>query len=177
MRTLYTNAGFISTFISVRLQNCVICTVDGCFSVQDHQKSSIRFCTMYKRNVQIPIPFQASSTYFPALPSLCTDSPSATHGHQAGTVPAVGGVNYRLCAKRKPSPGGKVARKAGRKRNSGDNLLRGIGKDLLTGYVFLSLFLRTVSNVTARIPLQSKIASSPRFLPASPRGKRERLRR
>ena len=96
MRTLYTNAGFISTFISVRLQNCVICTVDGCFSVQDHQKSSIRFCTMYKRNVQIPIPFQASSTYFPALPSLCTDSPSATHGHQAGTVPAVGGVNYRL---------------------------------------------------------------------------------
>ena len=90
-----------------------------------------------------------------------------------------------------------MAREAGRKRNSGDNLLRGIGKDLLTGYVFLSLFLRTVSNVTARIPLQSKIASSNRFLPAMncgalatgkrlilircaehhPRGKRERLRR
>ena len=92
---------------------------------------------------------------------------------------------------------GKVAREVGRKRNSGDNLLRGIGKDLLTGYVFLSLFLRTVSNITARIPLQSKIASSNRFLPAMncgalatgkrlilircaehhPRGKREQLRR
>ena len=86
-------------------------------------------------------------------------------------------INYRLCAKREPSPGGKVAREAGRKRNSGDNPNRGTGKDLLVAYVFLSLFLRTVSNVTARIPLQSKIASSNRFLPASPGGKRERLRR
>ena len=31
---------------------------------------------------------------------------------------------------RNPSPGEKVAREAGRKRNSGDNLMGGTGKDL-----------------------------------------------
>ena len=40
-------------FISVRMQNCVICAVDGCFSVQDSQIISVNFCTMYKRNMQI----------------------------------------------------------------------------------------------------------------------------
>ena len=38
-------------FISVKMQNCVICTVDGCFSVQDLQKIRLSFCKMYKRNM------------------------------------------------------------------------------------------------------------------------------
>ena len=53
-----------------------------------------------------------------------------------------------------------MAREAGRKRNSGDNLLCGMGKDLLTGHVFLSLFLRTVSKISARIPLQSALRAA-----------------
>ena len=69
-------------------------------------------------------------------------------------------LNYRLCAKRKPSPGGKVAREAGRKRNSGDNPNLGTGKDLLAAYVFLSLFCGTMSKVFARIPLQSALRAA-----------------
>ena len=43
----------------------------------------------------------------------------------------------------------------GREWNAGDNLNCGTGEDLLMGYILLSLFLRTVSNITARIPLPS----------------------
>ena len=53
-----------------------------------------------------------------------------------------------------PSPGEKVARlQPGRKWNSGDNLLCGTAKDLLKLYVLLSLFPRSASNLSARIPL------------------------
>ena len=67
-------------------------------------------------------------------------------------------VNDRLYAKHKPSPGGKVARVAGRKRNSGDNLQCGTGKDLLICFVWPSLFLRTSFSISARIPLQPQCA-------------------
>ena len=43
----------------------------------------------------------------------------------------------------------------GREWNAGDNLNCGTGEGLLSGYILLSLFLRTVSNITARIPLPS----------------------
>jgi len=67
-----------------------------------------------------------------------------------------GKVNDRLCAKRNPSPGEKVAREAGQKRNSGDNPICGTSADLLMRNVLLRLFPRTKSNISARIPLQSK---------------------
>ncbi len=37
----------------------------------------------------------------------------------------------------------------------------GTGKGLLKGYVLLSLFLRTVSNFSARIPLPTRFAGHP----------------
>ena len=44
----------------------------------------------------------------------------------------------------------------GREWNAGDGLMRGTGKDLLKTYVFLSLFLRIRTNVSARIPLPTR---------------------
>ena len=38
--------------IFVRLQNCVNCAVDDCFSVQDLQIISVNFCTMHNQNLQ-----------------------------------------------------------------------------------------------------------------------------
>ena len=43
----------------------------------------------------------------------------------------------------------------GREWNAGEKVMCGTGKGLLKLYVFKSLFLRTVSNLSARIPLPS----------------------
>ncbi len=74
-------------------------------------------------------------------------------------------INCRLYAKHNPSPGGKVAREAGRKRNSGDDLICGTSEDFLMGYVLLSLFLRTESDISARIPLPPQCAHWGTFSP------------
>ena len=73
--------------------------------------------------------------------------------------------NYRLCAERNPSPGGKVAREAGRKRNSGDNLMSGTGKDFWNFYAFQRLFLRTNPYFSSRIPLPPQCAHWGTFSP------------
>ena len=41
----------------------------------------------------------------------------------------------------------------GRAWNAGDNLICGTSKDLLMGYTFVSLFLCTLFNIFARVPL------------------------
>ena len=59
----------------------------------------------------------------------------------------------------------------GREWNAGDNLHCGTGKDLLKLYVLKSLFLRTESNVSARIPLPTRFSSLRSGGPPSPREK------
>ena len=56
-------------------------------------------------------------------------------------------------------------KKPGRKRNSGDKPICGTCEDFLAGYVLLSLFLHTISNVSARIPLQPQCAHWGSFPP------------
>ena len=72
-----------------------------------------------------------------------------------------------------PTPGEKVARKAGRKWNAGDTLMCGMRQGLLVGYILAKLFLRIESNIATRIPLPPPVcalgAPSPRE-----RGKRRR---
>ena len=65
----------------------------------------------------------------------------------------------------------------GREWNAGDNLNCGTGEGLLPGYILLSLFLRTVSNITARIPLPTRFSSLRSGGPPSPREKVKQLRR
>ena len=48
----------------------------------------------------------------------------------------------------------------GREWNAGDNPLCGTCKDLLKLFVLLSLLLRAVSNITARIPLPTSLRSA-----------------
>ena len=55
----------------------------------------------------------------------------------------------------------KLCAPKGREWNAGDNLNCGTGEGLLSGYVLLSLFLRTVSNLSARIPLLRLAKSRP----------------
>ena len=44
----------------------------------------------------------------------------------------------------------------GREWNAGEAVMCGTGKDPLKSYVFKSLFLRTTSNLSARIPLPTR---------------------
>ena len=68
--------------------------------------------------------------------------------------------NPRRAHRRMPSPSGKVGRRqAGRKGNSGDNLTGGTAEDLLKRSVLKSLFLRTISNIPARIPLPPPVCA------------------
>ena len=108
-----------------------------------------------------PLPSTSQSTVSPFPPN----NSQPMHFHRLRqkpqpVSPLFGEINYRVYAEHKPSPGGKVAREAGRKRNSGDNLNCGIGKDLLAAYVFISLFRCTISKVSARIPLQSALRAA-----------------
>ena len=48
----------------------------------------------------------------------------------------------------------------GREWNAGDSLICGTGKDLLKLFILLSLLLRAVSNITARIPLPTSLRSA-----------------